>query len=353
MMPHPLPPHLRQPPSPAMAPWLVPPGKSVVIGITGEPGAGKSSLARQLVALGAALVDVDVLGHELIETPPVKKRLVEEFGEDIVGEDGDIDRRKLATKAFATPAATATLNGIVHPKLSARTKAVIKKAGNFVVIDAALLHELGLGELCTTTIYVRATRESRIGRVGERGWDESELTRREAALGSADARRKACQLAVDNSGDPALLAAFAKTILARQLGVDLSSLRRAPAEDEAQESTPSVTMASTAETHARGAAAPGVRPRRPSAARRPSARPSTRDPSAATTSAAGISDGRPIRAMAAIPGTAATASSARASPRATSVTSARAASPRAKASHRARAKARISSSGSTTPAVPR
>jgi transcription termination factor Rho len=204
----------------------VPADKTVVIGITGEQGAGKSALARQLVGLGAQLVVLDEIGHELIETPPVKKALAKEFGEDILGEDGGIDRRKLAAKAFASADATAKLNAIVHPKLSARAKLLVKKAGNFVVIDGALLHELGLGELCTTSIYVRAPREARLARVAERGWDEAELARREAALGDADARRKACNLAVDNSGDPALLAAYAKTILARQLGVDLVALRK-------------------------------------------------------------------------------------------------------------------------------
>ncbi len=205
---------------------VVPPGKNVVIGITGEPGAGKSALARQLAGLGASLIDVDELGHELIETTPVKRRLVEEFGDDIVSDEGEIDRRKLGKKAFANAASTAKLNEIVHPKLAAKVKTLAKKAGNFVVIDAGLLHELGLGELCTTTIYVRASRESRVARVAERGWDEAELARRETAIGNADVRRKACQLAVDNSGDPALLAGYAKTILARQLGIDLSALRR-------------------------------------------------------------------------------------------------------------------------------
>ena len=213
--------------APAGDPALkVPADKVVVIGITGEPGAGKSALARQLVGLGAQLVVLDEIGHELIETPPVKKSLVKEFGEDILGEDGGIDRRKLAGKAFATAEATSKLNSIVHPKLSLRAKAIAKKAGNFVVIDGALLHELGLGELCTTSIYVRAPREARLLRVADRGWDEAELSRREAALGDADVRRKACNLAVDNSGDPALLAAYAKTILARQLGVDLVALRK-------------------------------------------------------------------------------------------------------------------------------
>jgi transcription termination factor Rho len=210
--------------------FVVPADKRVVIGITGEPGAGKSALSRQLAALGGTLIDVDQLGHELIETPRIKRDLVNAFGDDILNGEGEIDRRAVAAKAFISAEGTAKLNSIVHPKLTSRTRALVAKFLPFVVIDAALLHELGLGDLCTTSIYVKASREARTARVAERGWDEAELARREAALngpsGTPDARRKACQLAVDNSGDPSLLTAYAKTILARQIGLDLSQLKK-------------------------------------------------------------------------------------------------------------------------------
>ncbi|HEX3133583.1 MAG TPA: dephospho-CoA kinase, partial [Planctomycetota bacterium] len=205
---------------------VVPPEKRVRIGITGEPGAGKSALARQLGALGGTVIDVDRLGHELLEHPRIKRDLARAFGEDILTGDGDVDRRALAAKAFANAESTATLNGIMHPPLAARAKALAAKAGNFVVIDAGLLHEIGLGEDCTISIYVKANRDNRVNRVAERGWDEGELARREQALGDADARRKKCNLAVDNTGDPNLLAAYAKTILARQIGLDLAALKK-------------------------------------------------------------------------------------------------------------------------------
>lgn len=205
---------------------VVPPEKRVRIGITGEPGAGKSALARQLGALGGTVIDVDRLGHELLEHPRIKRDLARAFGDDILSGEGEIDRRALAAKAFASAESTATLNGIMHPPLAARAKALAAKAGNFVVVDAGLLHELGLGEECTISIYVKANRESRVNRVAERGWDEGELARREQALGDADQRRKKCNLAVDNTGDPNLLAAYAKTILARQIGLDLAALKK-------------------------------------------------------------------------------------------------------------------------------
>ncbi len=202
--------------------------KKVVIGVTGEPGSGKSALAKQLAALGGTLIDVDALGHDLIETPALKRQLVQEFSANILASDGGIDRRKLAAAAFADAGRTAALNRIVHPELSRAARTAVTQSPGFAIVDAALLHELGLNQICSTTVYVKAGREARLARVNERGWDDAELARREAALGNADARRKACQLAVDNSGDPGLLAAYARTILARQLGVDPASLRPRP-----------------------------------------------------------------------------------------------------------------------------
>jgi transcription termination factor Rho len=206
----------------------VPAGKRVVIGITGEPGAGKSSLTRQFHALGARVMNVDEEGHRLLDQPAVRKALVQQFGDDVLNGDGEINRRALAAKAFATPEATAALNAIMHPRINDAVRAHLPRLGNFVVIDAALLHEIGLADLCTLCVYVKANREVRVTRVADRNWDEAELARREAALGDADVRRKRCPIAVDNSGDPALLTAYAKTLLARQLGVDPGKLRRTP-----------------------------------------------------------------------------------------------------------------------------
>jgi len=206
----------------------VPEDKEIVIGLTGEPGAGKTSLAKEFEKLGARILDVDALGHEAIETPATKKKLVERFGKKILGKDKKIDRAKLGEEAFADDETAADLNKIVTAPLARKAKTALKKAGNFVAIDAARLHDLGLDETCTTTVYVRAPKKQRIGRVEkDRGWDEDELARREAALGDEDARRRACQLTVDNSGDLDLLGTYARTVLARQLGVELAGRKAA------------------------------------------------------------------------------------------------------------------------------
>ena len=207
-------------------PLAVPHGKRVVIGVTGEPGAGKSSLVRALTQLGGRAVDVDAIGHNVIEQPAVKRELARKFGNGIIGSDGGVDRHSLAEKAFADAESTAALNRIVHPELTRLAREAIARAGSFVVVDCALLHELGLHELCTGTVYVYAPREQRSDRVQARGWDDNELIRRETALGSADERRKKCGLAVNNQGNEDQLGIYAKIILAKQLGVDLAALKR-------------------------------------------------------------------------------------------------------------------------------
>ena len=156
----------------------------------------------------------------------MKKKLIEAFGEEIIGEDGAIVRGALAARAFASEEHTAKLNQIVSGQLSRRIKTILKKSGNFVVIDAARLHELGLDETTTMTVYVRAPQEQRASRVLERGWSSEELEQRDSALGDADERRVKCKLTVDNSGDLELLEIYARTILARQLGIDLNAKQR-------------------------------------------------------------------------------------------------------------------------------
>ena len=198
----------------------VPEDKRLWIGVSGLPGSGKSSLAKSFAGLGATIVDVDSLGHEVLEGPATKKKLVERFGEEIVGEDKKINRAVLATKAFADEEATKDLNAIVHPRLVTRVKKELKTLGNFAVIDAALLFQLGLNELVDTCVFVRSPTPARIARVAERGWDEEELAKRDAAFGDTDEIRKQSNVTVDNSGETEFLVIYAKTIIARFLGIE-------------------------------------------------------------------------------------------------------------------------------------
>lgn len=86
------------------------------IALTGGIASGKSFVADEFAALGATIVDSDVLAREVVEpVTPGLERVVERFGEDIVQPDGSLDRAALGRIIFADEQARADLNAIVHP----------------------------------------------------------------------------------------------------------------------------------------------------------------------------------------------------------------------------------------------
>lgn len=95
------------------------------LGIIGGMGSGKSSVSQLLAAAGLPVLDLDVVGHEVLRLPLIKRHLVQVFGSDIIGEkygDTQIDRAALAAKAFASPEGTAQLNAIVQPAIEAAAR---------------------------------------------------------------------------------------------------------------------------------------------------------------------------------------------------------------------------------------
>jgi dephospho-CoA kinase len=118
-----------------------------VIGLTGGTGSGKSTVAGFLAELGAAVINVDEVGHEALKKEAVKKRLVREFGDGILAPDGGIDRARLGKLVFGNEAARARLNGIMHPVIfkmvDARLAEYRHRKVRAVVLDAPLMLEVG------------------------------------------------------------------------------------------------------------------------------------------------------------------------------------------------------------------
>lgn len=118
-----------------------------LIGLTGKYCSGKNLVAGLLEKRGLPVLDVDKLGHEAIETE--RRAIIAGFGEEVAGEDGHIDRKRLGAKVFGRPAALAALEAIVHPEVNRMTAAWIEaQGGRPCVINAALLHRSSaFGEL--------------------------------------------------------------------------------------------------------------------------------------------------------------------------------------------------------------
>ncbi len=142
-----------------------------VIGLTGQTGAGKTTVASKLAGKGYAVVDADKLARKAVQNPEVLAMLCNEFGEDII-KNGALDRRELARRAFATPEGTAALNEITHPEITRLAVELIHKAektgARAALIDAALLFDSCLTALCEKTVSVVADESIRLERIMKR-----------------------------------------------------------------------------------------------------------------------------------------------------------------------------------------
>lgn len=176
-----------------------------VIGITGDIGAGKSTVAALLAEAGAAVIDADQVGHAVLERPEIREQLRRTFGEAICHVDGRIDRRALGAIVFADAAQRRRLEAIVHPVMRQVFEERIRQLGRdgvtLIVLDAAVLFEAGWDDLCSAIVFVSAPRPQREARLrASRGWSGAELKRRENAQLPPHAKRRRADVVIENDG---------------------------------------------------------------------------------------------------------------------------------------------------------
>ena len=152
----------------------------LILGVTGNIASGKSETARLLQRKGCALVDADAVAHELYGYDrALVQQIGAEFGQDVVWNNGTLNRAKLGSLVFGRPEAMAALNRIVHPALIAAIRERIRsnlRIMNRVVLDAALIVELGFAPEVDYLVLVSASVPVRLKRLMER----SNLTEDEA-----------------------------------------------------------------------------------------------------------------------------------------------------------------------------
>ncbi|MGA5798699.1 dephospho-CoA kinase [Streptomyces cellulosae] len=174
----------------------------LTVGLTGGIGAGKSEVSRLLVERGAVLIDADRIAREVVEPgTPGLAAVVEAFGEDILAEDGSLDRPRLGALVFNDPEKLATLNSIVHPLVGARSRELEEAAPEDAVVvhDVPLLTENGLAPLYDVVIVVDASPETQLDRlVRLRGMSEEDARARMAAQATREQRRAIADIVIDN-----------------------------------------------------------------------------------------------------------------------------------------------------------
>ncbi len=139
----------------------------MIIGLTGQTGAGKSTVSKILEQKGIAVIDCDKVARNVTEKgSPVLSELSIAFGEDIILADGSLSRRELAIRAFETPQKTELLNSITHPAiLDAIKKEIAVYGDKTIVLDAPTLIESGAHALCDKIVAVVASANVRKERI--------------------------------------------------------------------------------------------------------------------------------------------------------------------------------------------
>jgi dephospho-CoA kinase len=180
------------------------------VGITGSIASGKSTVARRMKDRGIPVIDLDKVGHEVLrKRHEAFEPVVEAFGAGILGEDGEIDRKKLGALVFADPAARERLNQIMHPRIRAeearRIDAMAEAGETAVATEAALLIETGQKKRFDFFVVVGCAPEIQIARLMKRDHcTEAEAKRRIESQFSFEQKKAQADWVIDTSGEKAL-----------------------------------------------------------------------------------------------------------------------------------------------------
>lgn len=172
------------------------------IGLTGGIASGKSTVAAELARRGAVVVDADTIARAVVAAgSPGLARVREEFGEQVIGPDGEMDRAAVARLVFSDPEARERLNGIIHPLVRAEGRRLVEQAGPDAVVvqDVPLLVETGQASQYDLVLVILADAEERIARmVRDRGMSEDEARARIDAQATDEQRRAAADVVIVN-----------------------------------------------------------------------------------------------------------------------------------------------------------
>ena len=191
----------------------------MIIGLTGGIASGKSTAANLLGELGAHVIDADKLGHNAYaKGSDAFNSVVSVFGQDTVGDDGEIDRKVLGSKVFGSPESLKKLTDIVWPAIKKMAQQEIESVRaqqpkQVIVLEAAVLFEAGWEDIVDEVWSTLVDREVAIERASNRdGSDREQVEARiDAQLTNEERAEKANRL-IENSGSEEDLAERVKAL---------------------------------------------------------------------------------------------------------------------------------------------
>ncbi len=182
-----------------------------VIGLVGGVASGKSFVARELERLGAATLDADRAGHDVLQQPEVVEAIRRQWGDEVLEAGGAVDRKALARIVFGDdPKAREQrriLEEITHPRIGQQILEQARRhaengAVRALVLDAPVMLEAGWDALCDYIIFVDAPRDVRLSRALSRGWTRDDFAAREKAQETLEKKRERADFVIDNGKDP-------------------------------------------------------------------------------------------------------------------------------------------------------
>lgn len=183
----------------------------LLVGLTGGIGSGKSTVTRMLEERGAIVLDADAFAREAVRAGSDGfRRVVERFGGEVVGSDGELDRPKLASIVFNDPESLGDLEAIVHPEVRraiADGIATHLDTDDVVVLVNPLLIEMGTHRDCDLVVVVSSSPQTQIERSVARGMGEDDVRARIAAQLPLEDRARHADVLIDNEGSIDELAA--------------------------------------------------------------------------------------------------------------------------------------------------
>ncbi len=193
--------------------------EAVVVALTGRSGCGKSTVAEYFRAAGHPVLDADkVAAAIMVEYPACVQELAEAFGADILDEEGNLLRRKLADRAFAAPEGQKTLTGITHPyiirSLLEKIAAEAARGARLIFVDGAVIVGEAFEKYCEKIVVVDAPEEQQVKRLCARDAITPEQARRRiGAQLSRDRLNAAADAVICNDSTLENLLAQAQNVL--------------------------------------------------------------------------------------------------------------------------------------------
>jgi len=192
----------------------------LVVGLTGDVGAGKSTILRTWHELGAVLVDSDEIVRHLWKTGQLRSAALDRFGSRALNPaSGEVDLAFVAAAVFSSPEDYTWVCSLLHPLVLKRIETMLEKLDGWIVVELPLLFEAGRPPWLDLVVYVTAAEEFRIARTRSRGWKTGELERRERWLLPLKEKILLADIVIENDGTRDDLERLAKSMGAKMRGL--------------------------------------------------------------------------------------------------------------------------------------